>query len=59
MSGYVLRMQEAAFLTFLKDLTPFKDILLVEGVRQTGKTTLNLPFYASKNIPQTLDPFAR
>jgi predicted AAA+ superfamily ATPase len=38
--NYVPRVQEKTLRTFVQEKAPHKDVLLVEGARQTGKTTL-------------------
>lgn len=38
--SYIPRQQEKEIAAFIQDTTPHKDVLLVEGARQTGKTTL-------------------
>jgi uncharacterized protein len=38
--NYVPRIQEKEITAFIEDNSPHKDVLLVEGARQTGKTTL-------------------
>lgn len=51
MPHLVRRYQETALSAFLKDATPHKDVLLVEGARQTGKTTLVEQALAAQRIP--------
>jgi predicted AAA+ superfamily ATPase len=38
--NYVPRVQEKIIRDFVEEKVPHKDVLLVEGARQTGKTTL-------------------
>lgn len=51
MPSLISRIQEPSVLTFLKDPTPHKDVLLVEGARQTGKTTLVEQALATQRMP--------
>jgi len=37
---YIKRIHENKILSFIQDDTPYKNVLLIEGARQVGKTTL-------------------
>jgi predicted AAA+ superfamily ATPase len=51
MPHLIRRIQEPVLSAFLKDPAPNKDVLLVEGARQTGKTTLVEQSLAAQRVP--------